>query len=298
MPYKDLEKRKLYHRDYFREYMKNQGRVYREVAEKKRTIQHKQFKEDLILDYKLRRIQKRYGIEGLKAFERDLFSCSVCGEWDFRVLEVHELFKPFNTASNLRILCSNCHARVTFHSGENGNVFTQAEWDSHFMRVAEYYGRDSACFSRKYGVVIIKYDDLGVPYIVSLGRNGPPIGFPHCNTRNPNNEEVCPRKLDSSYKSGENLEICPAGHAERNAIMFAAREGRITNEGILYGNFNLPCKECTIAIIQAGIKEVVLLGKEEYQTRGIKSMDLFNQTGVSIRVVEEEKIKENTFKVN
>ena len=236
MPYKDLETRKLYHREYYREYMKHQGSIYRENSEKVRSEKVAEWKRDLVLEYKFRRVQKVYGIEGLRAFERDGFSCAVCGEWDFRVLEMHEFCKPFKTASNLMTVCSNCHAKITFHNGENGKDFLRDETalDSHFMRVATYYGKYANCFSRKLGAVLVK-EDSGILRVIGLGRNGPAIGVPHCNLRNPNGEEKCPRKL-RDYKSGEGLEICPAVHAEANAIIFASN----TEGSTLYGNFGLP----------------------------------------------------------
>ncbi len=46
-------------------------------------------------------------------------------------------------------------------------------------------------------------------------------------------------------------------HAERNAIYEAARDGRSTKGGILYVNW-LPCIECSRAIIQSGIKRVIV----------------------------------------
>ena len=94
--------------------MKNQGRKYRDIAQKNRAVMQAEWKKDLLLDYKLRRVQVGYGIEGLKAFERDKFSCAICGEWDIRVLQMHELCKPFISASNLLTLCSNCHSKNDF----------------------------------------------------------------------------------------------------------------------------------------------------------------------------------------
>jgi len=294
MPYKDFEKRKQYHRDYYREYMKTKGRMYRDAANKKREDTVKRWKEDLLLDYKLRRIQKMYGREGLIAFERDGFSCSLCGNPDIIVLEMHEIVKPFVSASNLRTLCANCHTKITIASESN---ITQDYWDSHFMRVATYYGRDANCFSRKIGAVIVKYDEYGIPYIVSYGRNGPPLGYPHCDTRNPNNEELCPRRL-MGYKSGEGVQYCPAVHAEANAILFAAREGRSTDGGIMYCSCPTPCKDCALKIIQSGIKEVVVTDLVEYQQDGISSMDLFNKCGVKVRILDEQKITNTAFKMN
>jgi len=294
MPYKDLEQRKQYHRDYYREYMKTKGRSYRDASSTKREKQVNDWKEDLLLDYKLRRIQKKYGREGLIAFERDNFSCSICGNPNIIILEMHELVKPFVSASNLRTMCANCHTEITILGG-TANI-TPEHWDSHFMRVASFYGRDANCFSRKIGAVIVKKDEFGVPYIVSCGRNGPPIGYPHCDTRNPNSEPICPRQL-MGYKSGDGTQHCPAVHAEANAILFAAREGKAVDGGTVYCSCPTPCRDCTLKIIQSGIKEVVVTDIVEYQQDGIKSIDLFNKCGVVLRKIDEQKISDTAFKL-
>lgn len=294
MPYKDLEIRKEYQRNYFREYMKNRGRIYRDRAEQNRSNNVADWKEDLLLDYKLRRIQKMYGREGLVAFERDNFSCSLCNNPDIRVLEMHELCKPFISASNLMTLCANCHRKITLFEG--CKEITQEHWDSHFMRIATYYGRDANCFSRHIGAIIVKYDIFGIPSVISCGRNGPPIGYPHCDTRNPNQEPVCPRKL-AGYASGEGVIFCPAVHAEGNAIIFAAREGISTDGCVMYCSCPTPCKECAVKIIQAGIKEVIVTDISEYRKDGIKSSDLFNMAEVKLRVIDEQKISETAFKL-
>ena len=69
-------------------------------------------------------------------------------------------------------------------------------------------------------------------------------------------EGMCPRYVpEMGFKSGEGLEWCVAGHAERNAIYAAAREG-IRLEGSTIFTPGLPCPDCARAIIQAGIVEI------------------------------------------
>jgi dCMP deaminase len=46
-------------------------------------------------------------------------------------------------------------------------------------------------------------------------------------------------------------------HSERNCIFSAARFGISTLDSILYTN-SIPCSDCTRAIIQSGIKEIVI----------------------------------------
>jgi dCMP deaminase len=81
--------------------------------------------------------------------------------------------------------------------------------------------------------------------------------------RNPKFERVCPRQLQG-YKSGEGLHLCVAGHAERNAILQAARAGIPTKGATLVCHCGIPCKDCAIEIINAGIVEVVFVQKEKY----------------------------------
>ncbi len=127
--------------------------------------------------------------------------------------------------------------------------------------------------SRKVGAVLVK-DNC----IVSTGYNGPARGVSHCYERDfefydrLNSEKsaeqlkndyptICPRK-DYGYKSGQGLHLCQAAHAERNAILQAARNGICTKDTILYCYCGVPCKDCMIEIINAGIKKIVCLGTE------------------------------------
>lgn len=281
MPYKDIDKRREYIRNYNREYMRGHAE-YRIKAEQNRSNEIKQWKEDLFLDYKLRRINKHYGPDGLKAFERDSFCCTICHEFDIRVLVIHHIDRDRtnNNESNLLTLCNNCHHKLHFLS-KNTEV-NQGMLDSHFLRIAEYYGSHAKCYSRHIGAVIVDYKSQDNPVIVSIGRNGPPSKIAHCHTRNPNQEEVCPRKL-LGFKSGEGLHLCPAAHAERNAIVNAASCGIGTEGTTLYINTNIPCLECAKSIINSGISEVVVQSLESYESVPITGKQLLTEGGVIIR---------------
>lgn len=124
-------------------------------------------------------------------------------------------------------------------------------WDTYFMGIAEAVGKNSKCLSRGIGAVLVKDKS-----IVAVGYNGPPRGVPHCRSRNNNYERRCPRQVQG-FKSGQGLELCIAGHAERNAILNAAREGISTKGATLICHCGVPCKDCAIEIINAGIVEVV-----------------------------------------
>lgn len=69
----------------------------------------------------------------------------------------------------------------------------------------------------------------------------------------------CPRYVeDMGFKSGEGLEWCVAGHAERNAIVNAARKGMPSLEGChIYMSCGVPCTPCLIEIKNAGITDII-----------------------------------------
>lgn len=125
------------------------------------------------------------------------------------------------------------------------------EWDLFFLNVAKEVAKNSKCLSRKIGAVLVRDKS-----IISTGYNGGPRGVPGCWTRNPNYERVCPRQLQG-FKSGEGLHLCVAGHAERNAIVQAARFGIATKGTTLVCYCGIPCAPCLIEIINAGVIEVV-----------------------------------------
>lgn len=70
---------------------------------------------------------------------------------------------------------------------------------------------------------------------------------------------VCPRYVKGmGYGSGQGLEWCVAGHAERNAIVNAARMGMPELKGCsIYMSCGVPCTPCLIEIINAGIEEII-----------------------------------------
>jgi len=170
-------------------------------------------------------------------------------------------------------------------------------WDNYFYNICEAVSSNSKCLSRKLGAVI-----TNEKYIVSTGYNGPPRGCPHCNEEayrsyifgvasndisnlhsvEDTNSKTCPRKV-MGFISGNGLQYCPASHAERNAIYTAARLGTSIEGCILYLNWITPCVECCKAIINSGIKEVVVTSLDNYEHSGIKGIDLLKYAGIKIR---------------
>ena len=80
-------------------------------------------------------------------------------------------------------------------------------------------------------------------------------------------------------------------HAERNAIYNAARHGTQMQGCTLYVEL-LPCMDCARAIVQAGIREVVVDGhrvreywSEQYTPHFEHIRTMFREAGVALRCV-------------
>lgn len=148
-------------------------------------------------------------------------------------------------------------------------------WDKYFHDICVTVASKSPCLSRKIGAILVRDKS-----IISTGYNGPPRGVPHCGhsrwladgvLRNAAKHldlcvkfrNTCPRQV-LGYKSGTHMELCPAQHAEENAVSNAARLGVSVIGSTLYMNCVVPCKNCFGTLINAGIVEVVVEKVEVY----------------------------------
>ena len=142
-------------------------------------------------------------------------------------------------------------------------------WDEYFMGIAVLSAMRSKDPNTKVGACIVDDDHK----VVSIGYNGMPMGLPE--------EELSWNKgegLDSKY-----LYVC---HAEFNAIL-NTRNGTSALRGCTLYVTLFPCNECTKAIIQTGIKEVVYISnKYEQTTETQASLRMLTLAGVKIRHYE------------
>ena len=181
------------------------------------------------------------------------------------------------------------------------------DWDLYFLNIARVVGRNSKCHSRKIGSVLVKDKS-----IISTGYNGPPRNVPPCDTRmrfffdDVSNkryvsidDEVfevswdahthpCPRYAIKAV-SGERLDLCPAAHAEANTIFQAAKIGICTNNSILYCYCGPPCKECTKALVNAGVSEIVCLDTRPYDKL---SVYIVEHSGIKITRYDSKEVEQ------
>ena len=164
-------------------------------------------------------------------------------------------------------------------------------WDEYFYNICRQAARNSKCLSRRIGSVLVRGKS-----IISTGYNGPPTGVPRCDNRWTLDKDfaakyveyrkdkevkgVCPRHI-IGFASGEGLEICPAIHSEVNTILQAAKNGICTEDSTLYMSCGIPCSNCLKEIINAGVKEIVVLSLQTYDDN---SMYLINNSDLGVRL--------------
>ena len=149
---------------------------------------------------------------------------------------------------------------------------TNISWDEYFMSIALLSSLRSKDPNTKVGACIVDDDNK----VVSIGYNGMP--------RNCDEDQLSWNKgegLDSKY-----LYVC---HAEFNAILNTRNNAALKGCTLYVTLF--PCNECSKAIIQTGIKEVVYADnkyKEQISTQA--SLKMLTLAGVKVRRYEGRKL--------
>lgn len=139
-------------------------------------------------------------------------------------------------------------------------------WDEYFMGVALLSAQRSKDENTQVGACIVNDDNK----ILSVGYNGMPIGC--------KDEEMPWGRQGESSLDTKYLYVC---HAELNAIL--NNDSGTLKDAIIYVTL-FPCNECTKAIIQSGIKEIVYLSDKYADTDSIKaSKRMLDMVGVKYR---------------
>ncbi len=193
---------------------------------------------------------------------------------------------------------------------------TGMEWDEWYHELCDVVAKKSQCLSRKIGAVLVRDKT-----VISQGYNGPPRGVMTCDLRWLHDKEMrkaagfdkyepmetlidakkfhekyerdlegkCPRYVpEFGFKSGEGLDWCVAGHAERNALINAARHGIKTDGCKLYMNCGIPCTPCLVEVINAGIEEIIVTKLVFYDQ---SAEYLLKESGLKCRVYDHLKGK-------
>lgn len=141
-------------------------------------------------------------------------------------------------------------------------------WDQYFYGFAKHAATRSKDLSTHIGAVIVdEYHGL-----VSSGYNSFPAGL----------RDNLPERQERPEK------YFWFEHAERNAILTAARRGVRLDKCTMYLNCFVPCTDCARSIIQAGIREVVLgtshqSTKKKWLEAADRSLVMFDEASVTLR---------------
>lgn len=141
--------------------------------------------------------------------------------------------------------------------------------DTYYLNIALDVSSRGTCLRRNYGAVIVNNDE-----IIATGYTGAPRGRFNCS-------EIgkCTRE-ELNIPSGQRYELCRSVHAEQNAIISASRKDMLGATMYIAGyevKTGEPtvgtdsCAMCKRVIINAGIKRVVFLDKE--QKNGYREID-------------------------
>ena len=122
---------------------------------------------------------------------------------------------------------------------------SRPSWDEYFLNIVDNVKTRSTCSRRQFGAIVVNEKKE----IISTGYNGVVRGASHC-------EDLGCIKDEMGVESGMGHGICPAVHAEQNALIQA---GRLAEGATMYLN-GFPCKICARLIVNAGIKRLVMRG--------------------------------------
>lgn len=144
-------------------------------------------------------------------------------------------------------------------------------WDQYFMGVAMLSAQRSKDNHTQVGACIVNSENK----ILSMGYNGMPTGC---------DDDDMPWEREGKPLETKYLYVC---HAELNAIL---NYGGGSLKGARVYTTLFPCNECTKAIIQSGMKEVIYLSDKYADSDSVKAAKrMFDLTGVTYRAYEPRK---------
>ncbi len=139
------------------------------------------------------------------------------------------------------------------------------KWDEYFMGISLLSAERSKDPSTSVGACIVSQDNK----ILSVGYNGMPIGC---------SDDEYPWEREGSPLETKYLYVC---HAELNALL--NYRGASLRGSRIYTTL-FPCNECTKAIIQSGIIEIIYLSDKYSETDStIAAKNMLRSSGVSFR---------------
>lgn len=168
-------------------------------------------------------------------------------------------------------------------------------WDDYFVGMLKAVSRRASCDRGMASAIIVKDKR-----ILSCGYVGAPSGLPDCDKVGHDLVRVATSKVmkdqilglnhikidaESNIVWDSNSTHCIRTiHAELNAILNAARNGVSCLDATMYCTM-VPCKNCAMAIIQAGIIKVI--AKYLYREQP-KTKEMFDELCIPLMILSNE----------
>lgn len=156
-------------------------------------------------------------------------------------------------------------------------------WDEYFIGIAALTAMRSKDPNTQVGACIVSNDNR----VLSVGYNGAPNGF---------DDDDFPWDREGDRLETKYPYVC---HSELNAILNFRGNMRELQTARIYVHY-FPCVDCTKAIIQAGIKEVIYLHDFNHESLGVEvkaSIRMFEKSGVKYRQFKAKGRKEVVLKL-
>ncbi|MDR0384346.1 MAG: dCMP deaminase family protein [Christensenellaceae bacterium] len=152
----------------------------------------------------------------------------------------------------------------------DGKGMQVLNWDETFMYMATLFSMRSSDPNTRVGAVIVNQENE----VVSIGYNGMPRGA---------DADAFPWERESPDGDPLKTKYFFAVHAERNAILNAARHETVCKDCKIYVSL-FPCNECAKEIVQSGIKEIIYLSDKYHDEKiFIASRMILEACGIKTR---------------
>jgi len=181
----------------------------------------------------------------------------------------------------LSLFCRDCITIKSHNQYENKNMTIKQDtkkpsYDEFWISFLPIISQRATCNRGRSSSLLVKNNR-----IISTGYVGSPKGLPECDEVG----HIMERHID--ILSGKTSEHCVRTcHSEINAILNCAKDGISTDGSTIYCMM-MPCRNCAMAIIQAGIIRVV--AKHRYQSDQY-SIEMFKSVGIDLTIMSEQTL--------
>jgi len=148
-------------------------------------------------------------------------------------------------------------------------------WDEYFLKLSNQVATRSTCPKRNVGAILVRDNR-----ILSTGHVGSVKGMKHCD------DVGCLISYVYDSEGNKHDKCVRTVHAELNALIQCAFHGISSKDATLYVTHE-PCDNCAKAIINAGIKKIVVSQMYEDESRAELSRKWFKDAGISVEEIKE-----------